>query len=102
MSADERAASQQAADGGRRDFEARLRGVAHDINGALNTLALNLELLDRATATARDAGEEESPEVVRERCLASLRRATDQIQRIVSQQLLPLVGGSAGRPPGAR
>ncbi len=100
MSADEQAAGQQPGGGGR-DFEARLRSVAHDINGALNTLALNLELLDRATAAARDAGEEESPEAARERCLASLRRATDQIQRIVSQQLLPLVGGSAERPPGA-
>ncbi len=71
-----------------RDLRKDLRGVAHDINGALNNLALNLELLDRSTAQGAVA-----PEGARERYFASLRRAVDKIGEIVSQRLLPLAGG---------
>lgn len=91
----------QRGDDARREFEARLRRVAHDINGALNTLALNVELLDRATATERGtsaAGEEDPAHAARERCLASLRRAVGEIQRIVSDRLLPL--GADDSPQG--
>ena len=64
-----------------------LRGIAHDLNGALNTLALNVELLDRSTASR--VGSEED-ELARARCLARLRRAIGEIQEIVEQRLNPL------------
>ena len=64
-----------------------LRGIAHDLNGALNTLALNVELLDRSKANS--VGSEED-ELARARYLASLRRAVREIQEIVEQRLSPL------------
>jgi hypothetical protein len=70
-------------------ISADLRRIGHDINGALNTLALNIELLDRATAAA-DAAGESSGQAARERSLAALRRAVAEIQRIVLLRLAPL------------
>ena len=66
---------------------AALHGIAHSINGALNSLALNVELLDRSTA--KRVGSEED-ELARARYLASLRRAIREIQEIVEQRLGPL------------
>lgn len=66
---------------------AAVRGIAHSINGALNSLALNVELLDRCTANR--VGSEED-ELARARYLASLRRAIREIQEIVEQRLGPL------------
>ena len=66
---------------------AAVRGIAHSINGALNSLALNVELLDRSTA--KRVGSEED-ELARARYLASLRRAIREIQEIVEQRLGPL------------
>ena len=73
-----------AAAGSRR---ATVRGIAHSLNGALNTLALNVELLDRSAANR--VGTEED-EIARARYLAGLRRAIREIQEIVEQRLSPL------------
>lgn len=70
-----------------------LQRVAHDINGALNSLALNIELLDRATAFG-SAADDEARAAARERCLAALRRAVAEIQQIVAHRLSPAAGGS--------
>ena len=67
------------------EARSELRAVAHDINGALNTIALNLELLDRAAAAGDSA-----PEGSRERYMGNLRRAVATIGQIVSARLLPL------------
>lgn len=81
-------------DGRPRGIPADLRRIGHDINGALNTLALNIELLDRATAAAGGAGE--SPEqAARQRSLEALRRAVAEIQRIVALRLVPLADSGA-------
>jgi signal transduction histidine kinase len=66
------------------DPRGELRAIAHDINGALNTIALNLELLERA-AGAGDS----TPEGARERYMGNLRRAVATIGQIVSARLLP-------------
>ena len=66
---------------------AAVRGIAHSINGALNTLALNVELLDRSAANR--VGSEED-ELARTRYLTSLRRAIGEIQAIVELRLSPL------------
>ena len=66
---------------------AALHGIAHSINGALNTLALNVELLDRSAANR--VGSEED-ELARTRYLTSLRRAIGEIQAIVELRLSPL------------
>lgn len=90
MQEDDPGPGTQGSDDDGRELEARLRRVAHDINGALNTLALNVELLDRAAAA--EGGESAA---ARERCLASLRRAVGEIQRIVRDRLLPLASGDS-------
>lgn len=92
MQEDDRRPGMQGGDEARRELEARLRRVAHDINGALNTLALNVELLDRAAAA--DV-REDAAQAARDRCLASLRRAVGEIQSIVRDRLLPLSGGDS-------
>lgn len=60
-----------------------VRDIVHGLNGALNNLILNIELLDKLAGAGDD-------EVRRARYLASLRRATREIQQIVERQLLPL------------
>lgn len=71
-----------------------LHRVAHDINGALNTLALNIELLDRATASGSSA-DDETRAAARDRSLAALRRAVVEIQQIVTLRLAPGATGTA-------
>ncbi len=73
-------------------IEESLRGIAHDLNGTLNNLALNVELLDRLTASPPGPNDEER----RARHLANLRRAIGEIQQIVERRLTPLgrKGGS--------
>jgi signal transduction histidine kinase len=66
------------------------RDIVHDLNGALNNMILNIELLDRL------AGEGEDGER-RARSLASLRRATREIQEIVERQIRPLSRASHAR-----
>lgn len=68
---------------------ATLRELAHDMNGALNNLALNLELLERAM---RNEG---APAPACERYFANLRRALEQLTRIVGSQLVAV----ASSPP---
>ncbi len=68
---------------------ATLRELAHDMNGALNNLALNLELLERAM---RGEG---NPAPECERYFANLRRALEQLTQIAGSRLLPL----ASSPP---
>jgi signal transduction histidine kinase len=75
------------------DSRGALRTVAHDINGALNNISLNLELLDRAAA-AGDGIPEES----RQRYMGNLRRAVAKISEIVSSRLVPLA--RPGSEPG--
>jgi hypothetical protein len=101
MQEEETRPSEAESEGGPRDLALQLRRVAHDINGALNTLVLNLELLDRATAT-RDAAAEGARSGARERSLASLRRAVSEIQKIVGGRLLALAGGDSDPASGAR
>ena len=60
-----------------------VRDIVHGLNGALNNLILNIELLDRLAGGGDDSER-------RARYLASLRRATREIQEIVERQLLPL------------
>ncbi len=60
-----------------------VRDIVHGINGALNNLILNLELLDKLAGGGDD-------DERRARYLASLRRATREIQEIVERQILPL------------
>ena len=76
-----------------------VRAIAHDLNGALNTLVLNIELLD-ASAAGVD-GSAAAP-AQRARSLAAMRRAVRELQEIVEHRLLP-VGrevelGASGRP----
>lgn len=87
-------------EGRRQELEWNLRRVAHDINGALNTLALNIELLDRATAKGGE-GSDGAGDAARQRCLASLRRAVDEIQQIVGRRLVALAGSDPDPTPGA-
>ncbi|MEO8275393.1 MAG: hypothetical protein ABI639_04195 [Thermoanaerobaculia bacterium] len=70
-----------------------VRSIAHDINGSLNNLSLNIELLERSS---RNSCGTELELASRERSLASLRRAMGQIREVVEQRLLPL-----GRAPEA-
>lgn len=74
----------------RLSLEATVRAIAHDLNGALNNVALNVELLDAATASGREAGFDADS---RARALANLRRAVREIQGIVECRLLQV-----GRP----
>lgn len=67
-----------------------VRNIVHGLNGALNNLSLNIELLDKLAAAGDD-------EARRTRYLASLRRAAREIQEIVERQILPL-----GRERGPR
>ncbi|MBP9822940.1 MAG: hypothetical protein KBF21_01835 [Thermoanaerobaculia bacterium] len=60
-----------------------VRHIVHGLNGALNSLSLNIELLEKVAETGDDKER-------RARCLASLRRATREIQQIVERELLPL------------
>ncbi len=76
-----------------RRLEETVRGIAHDLNGALNNLALNVELIDAATAGGSDDAADAAS---RARSLANLRRAVREIQSIVEQRLLPL--GRPGEP----
>ena len=78
------------------DSRGGLRSVAHDINGALNNISLNLELLDRADRAA--SGGDGIPEGSRERYMANLRRAVAKISEIVSSRLVP--PGRSGSAPG--
>ncbi len=75
-----------------------VRSIVHGLNGALNNLILNVELLDKMPAGAADAGEEAAR---RARHLASLRRAVREIQEVVEHQLVPL-GRADASPTGAR
>lgn len=74
----------------RLSLEATVRAIAHDLNGALNNVVLNVELLDAATASDREAGFDAD---ARARALANLRRAAREIQGIVECRLVQL-----GRP----
>ena len=93
-----------------RDLGADLRRVAHDINGALNTLALNIELLDRATAAggaapvtpATPPAFDTARQVARDRSLGSLRRAVGEIQQIVGLRLVPLASRDSDPESGGR
>ena len=100
MNEDDRASSAPESEGPSRGLEGELRRVAHDINGALNTLALNIELLDRATAKGGE-GSDGAGDAARQRCLASLRRAVDEIQQIVGRRLVALAGSDPDPTPGA-
>ncbi|MEO7794302.1 MAG: hypothetical protein ABIV06_05960 [Thermoanaerobaculia bacterium] len=71
-----------------------LRAVAHEINGALNTIALNLELLERVAMAGDGAAEG-----ARERYMTHARRGVSAISQIVTLKLLPLAG-SGGAPGG--
>lgn len=105
MKEDDPGSGTQERDGNRRDVEVQLRRVAHDINGALNTLVLNVELLGRAMeADEADPhpGQETSALAARGRCLATLRRAAGEIQQIVRDRLVPLAGGDSVPGRGAR
>jgi hypothetical protein len=68
----------------------RVREIVHGLNGALNNLILNIELLDRLEEDGHD-------EVRRARYLAGLRRATREIQEIAEKQILPLGRGERPR-----
>ena len=75
-----------------------VRRIAHDLNGALNNLALNIELLVQTSAPEGDAGQDAAS---RARYVANLHRAIRAIQEIVEQRILPL--GHTGEPdPGTR
>lgn len=80
------------------ELRASFRRVAHDINGVLNTLALNIELLDRSTAGV-GGGLDGAAEGARERCLATLRRAVGEIQQIVAHRLLTIESSGADPAP---
>lgn len=67
-----------------------VRRIVHGINGALNILTLNIELLAAASAQGEESGKGGEQQV---RSLASLRRAVRQIQEIVERDLLPLRRG---------
>jgi signal transduction histidine kinase len=86
--------------GGARSPELReaVRGIAHDINGVLNNLALSLELLDRATAPEADP---EAEAASRLRSLSNARRAIRELQDLVERRILPL-GETAAPEPGAK
>jgi signal transduction histidine kinase len=64
-----------------------VRGIVHDLNGALNTLSLNVELLDLATAEPGWTG---AGAASRARALAKVRGAKREIEAIVALQLLPI------------
>ena len=105
MKEDDPGSGTQERDGNRRDVEVQLRRVAHDINGALNTLVLNIELLGRAMEADEadpDTGRDASERAARELRLATLRRAAGEIQHIVRERLVPLAGGDSGSGRGAR
>ncbi len=63
-----------------------LSGVAHDLNGALNTLILNIELLD-ATGAAVEGSDLGAARW--KRALAAMRRAAREAHEIVDRRLLP-------------
>lgn len=73
-----------------RELRASVRKVAHDFNGALNNMVLNLELLERALRADGAA-----PVPGSERCLANLRRALGQLTLITSRRLAPLAQSPA-------
>jgi len=75
-----------------------VRRIAHDLNGALNNLALNVELLVQTSAPEGDAGQDAAG---RARYVANLRRAIRAIQEILEQQILPLAE-PGGPDPEAR
>jgi hypothetical protein len=62
------------------------RGLAHDLNGALNSLSLNVELLRLAAGSSEDAGEREDAE----RAAAAVGRAVRSMQETIRTQLLPI------------
>lgn len=73
-----------------------MREIVHDLNGALNSLTLHIELLDAATSNARGAAHDPAG---RARHFDSLRRAVRQIQAIVEHRLLTLGRDAAPPPP---
>lgn len=75
-----------------------MRGIAHDLNGALNNLALNVELLVQTAAPDEGAGHDAAS---RARYVANLRRAIRAIQEIIEQQILP-IGKTEEPDPGSR
>lgn len=76
-----------------------VRRIAHDLNGELNNLALNVELLVQTSAPEGGAGQDAAS---RARYVANLRRAIRAIQDILEQQILPLAqpGGPHPEDPG--
>lgn len=68
-----------------------VRRIVHELNGALNILTLNIELLAAAQAQGEESGKGGEQQALR---LASLRRAVRQIQEIVERELLPLRRGN--------
>jgi hypothetical protein len=62
------------------------RGLAHDLNGALNSLSLNVELLRLAAGSSENAGEREDAE----RAAAAVGRAVRSMQETIRTQLLPI------------